>query len=446
MNRLLHRPWLPYALLAALAVAYVVATVLRHPPQLSVFDEGTYLDVLFTLPENLVAQTGEAYGLEIREYWSCVGNMYYGATGMPCGSDYLDLSLYPQQGLTSADAYTPLFFWIMWPVAEAVQLLGVDFVTAARLAMALWLVPTSLFLFAALRWLRVPAPFGLAVVALFIVSPFSWWTFTYVSTDAPVALVGAVSLWLTLRFLRGRGSLWWLVPVAIIGQAFKVTSFLAPLLVGLICLVYWIGHRLWRSRTTAPALARGVRIRWRAWFWPVLASGAGLAAVQLGWGVIRARIALGDPPVQYLQLPYGEGGELLFQVTNFLFHTVIASGPWQIGTGQVYGVDDLMMMTYMLLIIGGVIGALLRRSDSVLDQSLTLAVPVAALSFGPLLFGFLIVLDATFTMPGRYGAALLPAFFALLALVTTRRFSQWLLGAVAVAAVLYVLAFAPSFA
>ena len=435
----------PYWLLVGLAVAVVVGTVSRHTGVASVYDEVTYLDWILSLPDNAIAQTGEHYSFAARELFACQGVMYYGTVGPECGGDYSNPMMFPQEGKTTADAYTPLFFWPVWLVAKGVSLLGPDLVYGARIAMLIWLVPTVIAMLGLMRVVGVRDSVAVPLIAIFTVSPFSWWTYTYLSTDAGVPLIGALSLLVAVRFAQGRGALWWLVPIAAAGQALKVTTFLGPLLAGLVLAIAWAARLLeLRAGTTfAPTGDERAYSAWR-WLLPLVVSGAAIGAVQIGWMKVRELLALGEPPNQYLTLPRGETGEYVFQIGNFL-HGTITARPMQGYDGATWNVPTILGLLLVFLLIAGVIGAVLRRPESRLEFGLALGTAIAAVGFGPLLFFLLDSMDMAFSMPARYGAALLPAFFLSLGLLVRWRGARWLIGAAAVSLVAYTLVRAPAY-
>lgn len=430
----------PYWMLAALAMMFVAAAVSRHDGVTSVYDEITYLDWVLSLPGNAIAQTGEPFSLQGRELFACQGVMYFGTTGPPCGSDYSNLLEFPQQGISTADAYTPLFFWPVWAFAKVVTLFGPDLVYGARLAMMMWLVPTVLVMFAVMRRMRVHDGISMATIALFISSPFAWWSYTYLSTDASVPLIGALALLIAVRFLQDAGSLWWLVPLAVVGQLLKVTSFLGILLPVIALALVW-GAQLFVRKTgkSFASQSGGERtLTFSDWFLPALTSGIALAATQLGWTYVRQMLAVGEPPNQWLTLPRGMTGEMLFQSINFLWMGVVAR-PMQSYGNATWNVPTTYGMLLTFLVIAGVIGMLLSRPASTTEFGLAWATGIAAVTFGPLLFGVLLVLAEPFSMPGRYGAALLPAFFLMVALAVRWPGGRLLLVGASVPATAYAL-------
>lgn len=424
-------PWI----LTLAAVIYVIATVFRHTHELSPFDEGTYFDYLFALPDDPIRQQGEPYTLATRELMSCFGVVQMGTQGMPCGSDYSNLSVYPQQGLTSADSYTPLFFWIVWGFAKLISLLGADFIDAARMTNVLWLVPTILAVYASLRLLRVPVALALSLGLLYIAAPLSYWSFTYLSTDATVHLSGALSLLVAIRFLTGRGSIWWLVAVAAGGQLLKMTAFLGPLLAGILLAVYWL-----LGRKTAGRPVEGSPLPSRRWVLPLVLSGIVAVVLQLLWIAIRNSIAVGPPPDQGVVATDGLAILLLQSVLRFITSGV---SYFPFFPGSPYSHVDFYIGVVQVLVIGAIGAGVYRIGKDRLSDAVSLSTGVALATFGPMLFVMLSAMGIAFDIPGRYAAPIVPACFLVMGVVAERRWVRWVLSIFSVLAYVYVVVVGP---
>lgn len=186
MQPLARRYGVPALLLLAALIMCVIVT-LSHSNQISPIDEWVYLDYLYKLPADAIALQGEAIGQQALQQMSCEGVKPYGAMGAPCGSDYeSQRALYPQDGLTSADAYTPVYFALTWFAGKAIQAVtSLGEVPSLRLTGFLWLAGGLIAFYLLMRAMRVPKLAILALGLIFIATPFAWWTYTYVNTDAP---------------------------------------------------------------------------------------------------------------------------------------------------------------------------------------------------------------------------------------------------------------------
>lgn len=438
----------PVIVVTVVAIWYVVANVMRHTQMMSVYDEAIYLDYLISLPGNAVLQTGEHFSMGGRELMSCVGTTFYGTAAAPCGSDYSDLSAYPLGGVTSGAAYTPLYFYISWVVTKTFMFVGIGFIDAARLSSMIWLIPTALFLLASLRRLRVPAAVSTAITCLFIVLPYSWWTFTYVSTDAPATLIGAISVWLMIRVMQTRTSAWWFVLVAAVGSALKVTTLFGPLLATVGLFVFWLTQLIVRNRrsrgvSTANDFRLERRIRFGQWFWPMAVAGIALVVVQAGWIVIQQAIALGENPDQGLVIGLGIWGEFLNEITKTLRMTADSTPDVPGMSGWPYSLMSVYRAAMPIVLAAGVFAAFLRRPRGASEQALGIALPVAATTFLPLLFIVLIVTGNGFALPARYAGVLLPAMLVGLGLSAEGKVARVLIVAGAAVLTAWMLIFVP---
>jgi|GEM_PF-1730966 len=408
----------PYVVMSLVAAYFVSTTVRMHGFDLSVIDEWQYLGYLFGLPGHPIVFRGDLVGVEANELFSCYGAGPFPSVGSPCGGDYTDWNAYPQAGLNSADGYTPLYFWITWLVGKAIQTVtGTNFVIAMRLTGLFWLLPTLWVSYAAMVRMRTPRYFALAIVLLFTVMPFSWWAYTYVSTDAAVPLMGALALLVVVRHATGRGSLWWLLPIGLVGGALKITAIFAPMFAVVALFIHWAAGAWLRSRPRTPASPRSFGRRMAFWptAIPAIAGMLGFVAVTFGWIVARGLMAVGPAAEQGITLPPERYlGSFLDTIPGMLGNFV------GMGT-DVYRVAPWVVAVMSWLFVGGVVGAAIRRHPSVAAQSLAWTTGIAALAFLPLLFVLTVVQGVPFALPARYCAALAPMALMSLALLADAR-------------------------
>jgi hypothetical protein len=424
---LVGRNWV---LLALVAVGFATSTTvtLLHSEALSPLDEWVYVDYVEKVPDQGMVFKGEPIGDEALDLIACHGVTPYGKMGDPCGSDY-EYAHFPFGGITSADPYPPVFFAITRVVGDGISFVtGVNELTGWRLTGPLWLVGTLIAFWALMRAWRVDRFAILGLGLAFVGSPLAYWSYSYVSTDAPAFLVGAILLYLSTRYLRGETSGRWIVAVAGIAALFKITNLLG---IGMIALVL-IFAAVMRARASdlsfrgAPVRAIGVA---------ALALIVGIA-VQAGWllvtrlTAVSTEIANQASVAQPLTIQ-----ELLGQVVNFLPGTLASNVPVAGGTGFVLPFPGWATVPLSWICIAGVVGALLRMATLRGDRSaVILGVGVAAALAGPALaLAMQIFLSSYFPLPPRYGASLLPGFLLLAGMLLRNRVISFAIGGYGVA-------------
>lgn len=434
-------------LLVLAALAMCLAVALRHTNQMSPIDEWVYLDYLFKLPSDAIAQQGETIGHQALQQMSCDGVKPYGAMGAPCGSVYeSQRGIYPQEGLTSADAYTPLYLAVTWTVGKVIQTLStLGEVPSFRLTGFFWLAGGLLAFYLLMRAMRVPKLAILALGLIFVATPFAWWTYTYVNTDAPSFFFGALMLWVTIRYLQRGMSGWWLVPLGTAAVLFKVTNMLAVGLVVLLLVVVAVAKIIVQRRGMAEDELP------RPWHLVRLAvvTVVAAAASELIWLTIRAAIAVGDPPYQEIlvrpslsQLGLGD------QLANFLPGTINANVVVAGGGGSfAYTIPGFLIAPASWLCVAGVIGWLLVRKVGILENALAWTVAISATVFAPILVVAMVAIQGIFfQLPPRYGAPILPGFLLAAGMLMTSKSSRLIATGYAVLLLLFVVVFAGHFA
>lgn len=404
--------------LLLVAIPYISAVTVAHSEALSPIDEWVYLDYVDKVPSQGIVHEGEFVGERAREVLACVGVSPFGPVGPDCDGP-LPAEEFPSGGLSTASPYTPIYFVLTRYLGDAIAFAtGVDDVTGWRLTGVLWLV-AALIVFVRLgRQWAVPSSALVVMGMAFIASPFAWWTYSYISTDAPGFLVGALLLYLSVELVRGRHTGWAIVGVGVPAVAFKVTNVLA---LGLVLLYLGVAA----VRREGPALSR--ESPWRRLIYPVIAIVAAVA-LEVGWLQLTKLLAVSDLR--------GDQGtitspltveELLLQVTNFLPGTITSSpiGPW---------VPGFVYAPLSWLCLAGVLAAVFTIRPGSRHTSLVVTTAVAAALAAPLLAIGLTVMSGTyFQLPPRYGAAILPAFLLLAALSLRNRWAVGTVGAYSVA-------------
>lgn len=430
------------------ALIMVLSVTLRHGGMASPIDEWVYLDYLFKMPGDLIMVRGEQIGYRALELMSCEGVKPYGVMGPPCGSDYEALrSAYPYSGLTSADGYTPLYFVLTWLLGKGIQLVtGLGDVQAFRLTGFLWLAASVVVFYLLARAMKVHKVAILAIGLVFIATPFAWWTYTYVSTDAPSFLFGILLLWGAVRYVQGSGSPWWMIAVAGIAVLFKVTNILAVGVVALLFLIIAVTNlvqsrhgRLEQGQARSPSRLLLVASLM------VVAS----LALEYVWLMIRSAIALGPPPyVDILRRPSLSEMGLEAQLLNFLPGTLISNVVITLSPDTYgYAIPAPLIVPASWLCIAGVVGWLLIRKRGVLENSLAWTVAVSATLFAPLLVLAMVLLEGMhIQLPPRYGASVLPGFLLAIGILMTSKAARGLVLSYGVLLLAFVCVFAARYA
>jgi hypothetical protein len=424
-----RRFWVPLVLVL-IAVGYGGTTTLLHTKALSPVDEWVYSDYLDKVPTELMVHQGELIGREALGRIACDGVYPYGPMGQPCGSSYNNPSKFPFAGKTSADAYTPLYFATTWAVGQVIHLIpGISELEGWRLTGTLWLAVTMVMLWLVFRRFAIHPVAVIGLGLAFIVSPFSWWTYTFVSTDAPSAFFGALLLLLTLRFLSGRASGWWIVGVSALAMLVKVTNILGVCLVALLLLLTW----LWELRQTTWAdgwrSPRPGSARWSLALpgFGVLAVAAAVVA-QLGWLGLHRALAVGPAAQQGISGPLGVKA-LLEQTVSFLPGTltsnVIVAGSGGSSALPMYG-WALAPLTWLCVV--GVLGAFFSLRMKSRLAPLVVSVAISSVLFAPMLAIVVkITTGSYFPLPARYGAVLLVAFLLMVGILLKNRWAPWVI-------------------
>jgi hypothetical protein len=401
--------WVPIILVVVAAVSGGIVTA-NHSDQLAPFDEWVYYDYVIKFPEQGIVRTGEYIGHDALEAMACDGDSF-GPRGEPC-NNVLDIHAnYPQEGKTSADLYTPLYFAITWTLGKAVQFAtGAEFLTAARATGIFWLIGGLLVFYKLLELLKVKRVVSLGLGLAIIGAPTTFWANTYISTDAPVFLIGSALLLAGVGAVLRRTSPWWLVPIAIVGILFKVTTVLALGLVALLIVLFVIASRktLERMRTIHLLAATTSAV-------------VGALVAEVSWLVIRSGLAVGPGPDQGLATDFF-WRDIVGQLSLFL-------NPGALGGGYdpLLRLPAILGQPLVLLTVAGVVGWACMKHSSALDRSLAIATVVAATVFAPMLaVSMYFVLGDVFPVIARYAITLLPAFFVATAAIVKNIAAQWI--------------------
>ncbi len=404
--------WVAPLLLVLFSLVYVGYQVPQHH-QFSPIDEYVYADYLAKVPTQLVVHRGEQVGEYARNLISCIGVQNYGPYGQSCnvGTHTGNNALYPYNGGTAADLYTPVFFAITWVVAAPLTFTGISLLDAARLTGGLWLAGGLVLLYFFLLRLRVHRATALGASLALLAAPSIYWANTFLSTDAPSVTVGAGLLWATAYFLQTGRKGWLIAAIGMFGVAMKLQNIAAVGVVFLILIAHAIASERTQSSSTKQNLLRAlrtskVRIAFIAAF--------GSVAIEGIWVVIRALIAYGPAPDQGVATTL-TWKLLLQEAVKFLG-----------GAGSFGASPSLIRLAIGTVIswicIAGVLGVTARSRYPDFDALLSRSSLIMALLVGPVLaLANNLVAGMYFDLPSRYGLSLVPAFIACGALLVRER-------------------------
>ncbi len=423
--------WAPMVLVIA-SFAWALPLITSHSQAFSPVDEWVYYDYLAKIPEQGIVRQGEPLSEESLRLMSCTGVQVYGPMGSRCHASQLDPSKYPFKGITTADAYTPLYFWTTWVGAKATNALGVEsMLVAARLTSAIWLAVTMVLFYALLRTVRANNVLIVGLGLCFIGSPAAFWTYSFVSTDAPSLAFGcAILLAARLQVLR-RISPWWLIALSVLGTLFKVTNILAVLCAAAYLLVYWILGVEKDSRWSVLRQPRSWRHTgdWRLARTALYATGASIVAQGM-WLLVRRLLAVGPIAPQDFDGSFGIdalGHQLINFINGTLVSNVLIVGQSDLG----YPLPDYLGRPLTWIALIGVFGILFTKAPlhGARDyDALRWSIAPSAVLLAPLLATALFLTQGFFFhFPSRYGLALAASFLLMFAmLLREKRYVNWL--------------------
>lgn len=411
------RKWSVVIALVAVGLAVSISNLAQQNQVFSPYDEWVYYDYVEKVPTQGFVRQGEEIGQPALQAMACYGDPF-GARGEPCtGVDgvYDQPGLYPQSGKTSADLYTPVYFGITWLGAQVVTFFtGSDLLEAARTTGVLWMVSGLIALVLLFREFRVPRllQLGLGLTTIGLAS--SHYSFTYISTDAPALVSGAVVALLAAKFARTGKYGWWLVAAAVIATLLKIAFLFIVGLVAIALVLHAVmklqkGHPFRGGVEPSPA---------RMIVMPVVAVGVSLVA-EIAWLAFRSVNSLGVSPDQGLASTLSAAG-LLSASAVFL---VLRDG---INGNSAF--VEFAMAPYSLLTAVGVLGWFFSNRGSGLKRSWSIAAVIAAIVFAPLmLVGMQLALGAVAPISPRYALVLAPVFLVAIAAMVRNRASMWII-------------------
>lgn len=410
--------WVPISLTLIAFVGLGTASLL-HGNIMSLFDEWGYLDYLFKIPTQGIVFKGEFYGQQAMEIMACKGEVPFGVMGGACGSNY-DPTTFPNGGIVTSDPYTPLYFWVTWLFGWIFTVIpGVGQIAAWRLANILWLCAGLVVFYKLGRYWKAPKLALFAIGVVVIGSPFSYWAYTYVSTDAPSFLFGALLLLIASKYVRGESSAWLLVTVSVLATLFKVTNVLAVCVVALFLLSNAIYTR---TKSFKEAVLKNESTVSISIIRSLVVSGLslGLSVVaELAWLRVHDAIAATTASVDQginSALTWFELLRLTSLTTGTLGMTIPVNGKPGLST---LPLPDYLLTPLVWIVVAGVLAAFWSMNKSASRNPLIITAILTMVLAGPVLaIALQIMAGSYFVLPPRYMApvmatVLLPAAFTM---------------------------------
>lgn len=418
LRRKLVSNWVPVSLFL-IALIGLGTTSLLHGNIMSLFDEWGYLDYLFKIPSQGIVFKGEFYGTQAMELMACRGEVPFGVMGGACGSNY-DPSTFPNGGIVTVDPYTPLYFWSTWLLGWIFEIIpGVGQVAAWRLANILWLCAGLIVFYKVGRLWKAPKLAIFAIGLIIIGSPFSYWAYTYVSTDAPSFFFGALLLFLASKYVRGTVPAWVLILASVIATLFKVTNILAVCSIALFLLTYSIYSKRKSRLNDSFEKPQNISFNFgKALFVSGLAIGLSVIA-EISWLKLHDAIAATSASVDQginSALTWYELLRLTSLTTSTLGMTIPVNGLPGLTT---LPLPDYLLTPLMWIIVGGVLAAFWSMKTGNSRNPIIVTGVITMVLAGPVLAMALQVMAGSyFVLPPRYmapvmAAVLLPALFTM---------------------------------
>ena len=421
--------WVP-VVLTIIALITMGTTISGHSKAMSPIDEWVYLDYLQKVPTQIMVHRGEIMTQEALGYLACDGQALQGRISyLKCDGAY-DRMQFPYTGISSADSYTPLYFIPTSLIGYAAHFVtGIDIVASWRWADSLWLVAGLLMFLALLRLFKVPNLVQFAMGMLIIGSPFSYWTYSYVSTDAPALLMGGMLLYFAIKYLRGEMRAWPTLVDSVAAVALKFPFVMGVMLVSLLFVVEWII----RARDAAGAQRRV----WRTMF-------QRKNLVLPMWGVINIAAATLFAFV-WLRLVtlLAVSTEVAAQGINYRFtifeamRLIVSFGPTsllhKLSTPDAGGFDAIPVPALAAaplgwILIAGILSAfwgLTRKSE---NRALTISIAIATVTFGIILAAVIRLTQGFyFQLGSRYVAILSIGLLLMVALQIRNKWATWII-------------------
>jgi hypothetical protein len=399
--------WVPLVLVIV-AVTYIGVVTVAHTMATSPIDEWVYIDYLVKIPAQGIVHKGEVVDNVVLNLLSCHGTSPFGPIGTLCGAAPV-LSDFPNGGVSTADPYTPIYFYVAHSFGWVLQtIFGVDPLTSWRLSGLLWLSAALVTFWYLLKKWGAPNTVTFALGLALIASPFAWWTFSYLSTDAPSLFFGALLLLVATKVARLEMSGWWFVGISVLATFTKITNIIGVAAAGLFLISFYIWGKI-ESKRKVEGGQENFGVEPPSWHLPIFAAVSVIlaAASQAVWLALNRLWAVSTLSANQGAAHPFTINELFVQLTNFLPGSITSGAINQFTPGFVYA-------PLSWIAVASVLSACFVVLPRMREFPLVVTVALSSFLAAPLLGLTLIVMtNSYFQLPARYGAVLIPAILLL---------------------------------
>ncbi|TQL48650.1 hypothetical protein FB562_1748 [Homoserinimonas aerilata] len=399
--------------LVLVALAMCVSNLAQHSHQFSPYDEWVYYDYITKVPSQLYVHQGEYIGEDALSMMACFGDGF-GARGEPCtGLDgvYDEPEVYPQEGKTSADPYTPAYFATTWAVASVAHFVtGVDMLTTSRAVSALWLAGGLIVLTMFLREFRLRPILILGLGLSYIGLVTTFYASTFISTDAPSLLAGATLGLLAVRFAKTGRHAPWLAIASAIAVWLKITNIFA---VGIVVVALLV-HAFFRHRAGDHAPHPSPR---RMGVVSAVVAAIAIAA-ELIWLVIWKASSIGEGPDQGISI------DLTPQAVIASLFTFLLPRD---GVGPDISWVAIMQAPYSAMLVAGIIGWFFAERRDDMNRAWSIAVIISATLFAPaLMIALQLLLGEVAPVIPRYTLGMAPMMLLAIGMIARNNIAAWI--------------------
>lgn len=259
----------------------------------------------------------------------------------------------------------------------------------------------------------------------------TWWTNTFVSTDASALFAGAVSFWGLVTYLqRGKG-LWLPVVIAVVTTFLKFQNIIATIFVGIVIL---FATHLVKSE---PEKNHSGFTNRRAILSSTAIVGSAIIA-QIVWYALMKFMAVGLPPDQGVTGTFSLD-TLSLESVNFL--SGIAFSPGILPNSA--SIIVVISTGFTWLIVGASIAGTLSKNESslikYLSYSFLFVSTTSAIFLSLLLFS---VAHIFISLPARYGFSLFPIGIAIVAITMGKNYF-WRTIIIALSGIAFIISLLP---
>lgn len=422
------------SILALIAMVFGLIVVSSHSTALSPKDEWMYIDYLNKFPSQIIIHQGEPIGQDALEMMACNGIQAYGMIGPACSGQPYKPSTFPFEGKQLAYLYTPVFFSVTWLGAEVItNLSGQDLLRSARLLGPIWLAVSSVLLYLLFRRFQLNKVVSSSLVLVFIASPFAWWTFTFISTDAPSIALSVLLLITAQNVANSKRNGWWFVILSVLSVSIKAANLLG---VGLALAYLIFEQRDAKSEVQVKNRVllslSGTQNAIKTAVFTVIAIGL----TVIPWLLYVKATAVGPPADDGIGEPFTILA-LLSQAAVLLPGTIEVAADLLPHVSPTYSLAPELGWILSWVCITGVIGAAWFLNKEHPYARFAKIIFITSLVAAPLL-SLIVWVSAGdfFPMSPRYGASLLPAFLLSAGFILKAKPVQYLLGSAAFLAIL----------